>query len=317
LACYPREHRDAYGDEMLGVLLAAADPGRTRPTLVETLDLLRGALRYRLHRGSRETAGRPWRQVVSAVTVIILFTGLAAGCSSLVRMIRLSRRTDLPQLDLPEHLDPTNPQIWLALAYWLVILVVAIAVSRRAAAALAWAATAYGVTGLVFYPAAVWPQSLSEFVVLALLLSFGAHRRLRSLGWHRLALLAGFGVLIVFRTPGSADPFVGLVPLPLAVATFACSALLLRRGASRRQQVFAVVAPLVIILQPRDWSPLVDPAGATPTSASVALAQFVLLLVVPVATFVAAAVLVRRAGQRVDGGGATESRAAGRSGHTF
>lgn len=51
LACYPRDHRARHQEEMLGVLLAAARPGRRHPDLAELADLLRGALRMHARRG--------------------------------------------------------------------------------------------------------------------------------------------------------------------------------------------------------------------------------------------------------------------------
>ncbi|MBA9006296.1 hypothetical protein [Thermomonospora cellulosilytica] len=47
LRWYPRDHRGDHEEEMLDVLLAAARPGRTRPTLQEAVDLVRGGLRNR------------------------------------------------------------------------------------------------------------------------------------------------------------------------------------------------------------------------------------------------------------------------------
>lgn len=48
---YPRDHRARHQEEMLGVLLAAARPGRRHPDLAELADLLRGALRMHARRG--------------------------------------------------------------------------------------------------------------------------------------------------------------------------------------------------------------------------------------------------------------------------
>jgi hypothetical protein len=44
LRLYPRSYREQYGEDLLGVLMAGASPGRSRPRLMETLDLLHGAL---------------------------------------------------------------------------------------------------------------------------------------------------------------------------------------------------------------------------------------------------------------------------------
>jgi hypothetical protein len=48
LAWYPADYRSTYGDEMLGVLMAAAPLGRDRPGMAETLNLVGSGLRARL-----------------------------------------------------------------------------------------------------------------------------------------------------------------------------------------------------------------------------------------------------------------------------
>ena len=48
LAVYPAAHRARYGEEMLGVLMTAARPGRRRPDPGEAVSLLLGGLRARL-----------------------------------------------------------------------------------------------------------------------------------------------------------------------------------------------------------------------------------------------------------------------------
>jgi hypothetical protein len=60
LRWYPADHRRAHEDEMLGVLLAAAAPTRTRPAVRDALGLALGGLGVRLRRapGVRAEAGR-------------------------------------------------------------------------------------------------------------------------------------------------------------------------------------------------------------------------------------------------------------------
>ncbi|MEJ3749423.1 hypothetical protein WEI85_39950 [Actinomycetes bacterium KLBMP 9797] len=55
LLAYPRAYRRARGDELLGALLDAAPPGRTRPTAREVADLIRHGLRTRLGRPASRT----------------------------------------------------------------------------------------------------------------------------------------------------------------------------------------------------------------------------------------------------------------------
>jgi hypothetical protein len=48
VACYPRSFRRQNAEEIIVVLLATADDGQRRPSLAETADLLRGAMRAHL-----------------------------------------------------------------------------------------------------------------------------------------------------------------------------------------------------------------------------------------------------------------------------
>jgi hypothetical protein len=47
LWAYPRSYRHAHGDDLLTTLMDAAEPGRSRPTRADVVDLARGALRQR------------------------------------------------------------------------------------------------------------------------------------------------------------------------------------------------------------------------------------------------------------------------------
>jgi hypothetical protein len=48
MLAYPRDFRSRRGDELLGMLVDAAPPGRTRPTAADAADLLWAGLRQRL-----------------------------------------------------------------------------------------------------------------------------------------------------------------------------------------------------------------------------------------------------------------------------
>ena len=48
LAWYPAQHRNAHGDEMIGVLLASARDGQRRPRRSDALDLALGGMRIRI-----------------------------------------------------------------------------------------------------------------------------------------------------------------------------------------------------------------------------------------------------------------------------
>ena len=90
LAWYPPEHRRAYGEEMIGVLLAAASGGSGRPGLAGSFDLIRCGLRARLLAGWRKVTGAGWPDALAlcsvAVPIILLATSLRSGrisCTSI------------------------------------------------------------------------------------------------------------------------------------------------------------------------------------------------------------------------------------------
>jgi hypothetical protein len=77
LAWYPRAYRRENGEEILAVLLACARNGQQRPGLVESADLIKGAMRSRLW-----PAGRPPRTV--QIAVWLMCAGVAAKVAYLI-----------------------------------------------------------------------------------------------------------------------------------------------------------------------------------------------------------------------------------------
>jgi hypothetical protein len=70
LAWYPKEHRALHEEEMVVVLLAAAAPGRDRPSARETFDLLRGAFAIRLRRAVGPVSRRHWRAAFNLAALL-------------------------------------------------------------------------------------------------------------------------------------------------------------------------------------------------------------------------------------------------------
>lgn len=71
LTWYPAEHRRAYGEEMIGVLLASAPDGRRHPRLADLADLVKGGLLARLRPvvgGSPDVGWRWLRQPTPSST---------------------------------------------------------------------------------------------------------------------------------------------------------------------------------------------------------------------------------------------------------
>jgi hypothetical protein len=76
LRAYPRSYRRAQGDDILATLMDAAEPGRSRPTRADVVDLARGALRqrFRLPMGVFP--------VVAAVLAALVLGAIGAASSS-------------------------------------------------------------------------------------------------------------------------------------------------------------------------------------------------------------------------------------------
>lgn len=77
LRWYPQAHRAVHEEEMLGVLMAGAEPGRTRPKVAESADLIRGAVRIRLRHAFGPESAPSWR---SAFTLAGLVATLVLAC---------------------------------------------------------------------------------------------------------------------------------------------------------------------------------------------------------------------------------------------
>lgn len=71
LAWYPAGHRRAYGEEMIGVLLAAAPYGASRPGPASAFDLIRGGLRARIRAGWRWLADPDWADALAVCSVAV------------------------------------------------------------------------------------------------------------------------------------------------------------------------------------------------------------------------------------------------------
>jgi hypothetical protein len=149
LRCYPADHRAAHGDEMIGVLLAAAEPGRDRPGLRESADLLAGAARIRLRLGRALSDRNGWRDALAVFSlagpVLVLASSLLGWLTGLIWSI-LGHTGGLT-LDLGfangayENLESAHPVIatmmWLLLTGQAIVAVLALAGLRRCATAAA------------------------------------------------------------------------------------------------------------------------------------------------------------------------------------
>lgn len=82
LAWYPRDHRAAHEDEMIGVLLASAKPGQTRPTAADRADLLWGGLKLHTRRAFGRPSAPAWRDALAVAGVVGALTFLVQKATS-------------------------------------------------------------------------------------------------------------------------------------------------------------------------------------------------------------------------------------------
>ena len=137
LAAYPVAYRLEYEEEMVGVLMAGAEPDRRRPGLRERADLLGGAIKVRLR--NRPSLGGllrddDWRRALRAIQLL----GAIALLCGFVRRVVLTVLPGGPGLDQVIW----TPAWFLHPAAWLIVTVVALIGLRRVTAVAATAAAA-------------------------------------------------------------------------------------------------------------------------------------------------------------------------------
>jgi hypothetical protein len=123
MVVYPWRHRREYEEEMVGVLLAAAEPGQRRPSVQDRVDLLVNALAVRLRGWVGDLGDDGWRRAASAVQLV----------GALFLLVNGLRRV-LPGLTLyfgVEVLEFARP------AVWAIVLTLALVGLRRVATGVA------------------------------------------------------------------------------------------------------------------------------------------------------------------------------------
>ncbi|MEV4471813.1 hypothetical protein ACFFR3_17785 [Nonomuraea salmonea] len=192
LACYPHDHRARHEAEMVGVLLAGARPGQTRPDLADVADLLRGAVRVHVRRAFGPDSASAWRDGLAvAVGLWPLLMAVAEMATVSLRFAE-SLRWGTAFLAEPRS-------IWLLTAPALIAALPALAVlsGRRRIAVL-------GVVAFALYQAGPIPVAelsldrllfpnygllvLAETVALAIAFMPATHRALRMVPRHALLL---------------------------------------------------------------------------------------------------------------------------------
>ncbi|WP_446215049.1 hypothetical protein [Micromonospora sp. IBHARD004] len=326
LAVYPWEHRRAYEEEMLAVLLADARPGQRRPTAADTANLIGAGLRARLRVSARGFTEPAWADAAAVTGLVVALALFALAAKALVDQL-------MPDPSLPPPLRSVGPDLvdWARVAGWAGIAVAALVGPRWLAAGLAWAAVAAWAV-LVGPQAADNPayvvDTLPQFalaMVAAAALTVPAPRRravavlgVRRLAAVLLAVLAAASVLetarltapgfpelrpgdsytsyVLYDLEAGSEVVLWLYVAGLAVAALVVLVSLVGLAPEIRRRVAVMLAPvaalaLVIDSALAGWAVSTVHMGHT---IPLVPAQWAMLVLVPAVTFLAGVLLVRR-----------------------
>ncbi len=154
LRWYPAEHRAVHQEEMLGVLMAGAEPGRSRPGLAESADLLAGAARIRLRPGRALSGGPGWRDALAvysiAAPLLVLICVLTGWLAAGLEPTRIGPGGLMMMLTGSGSAPLATAATWVATGGQVLVAVLALLGLRRwAAAAAAVSALYLGITAVL------------------------------------------------------------------------------------------------------------------------------------------------------------------------
>jgi hypothetical protein len=243
LAFYPREHRLMYGEEMIAVLMAGAEPGQRRPSLAECADLAMAAVAVRLRRALGAAPDPAWRRAAYTALLAGAFALLAISVHRVILDLVVYARY---QVEFPA--DSLAPALgdWLRPALWGLVIAAALIRLRRTTALLAVAALAAEVIRV-----AAWYAGSPSYVLQAAWLLTGAavvtviaawlirgEALARSTGW---VLLPMAGVLLV-----GSGVLESLQPLPADGVSFSMF-MIFGRAYIVRPSLLILVLPVVLV----------------------------------------------------------------------
>ncbi|MEU8327467.1 hypothetical protein [Micromonospora sp. NPDC048839] len=323
LAVYPWEHRRAYEDEMLAVLLAGARPGQRRPAAADVRNLVGAGLRARLRVSARGFTEPVWADAAAVTGLLVSLVLFALAGKSLLD--QLLRDPSLPPRFGPGGVDLVD---WLRVAGWAGVCVAALVGWRWLAAGLAWA-------GVLGWAALVAPQAADDLTYVvdtlpqvalavvagaALTLSVPRHRIVALLGVRRLTALllapivmvvlleinrlnrptfdpvSGTSYQVLYGIEATSELVVWLYVAALAAAALAMLVALAGLDSGVRRRIVVMLLPVAALALVID-SALAGWATSTMNMAHViplVPAQWAMLVLVPPVTFLVGALLVQR-----------------------
>ncbi|MEX2558243.1 MAG: hypothetical protein WEB06_21745 [Actinomycetota bacterium] len=306
LALYPRDHRAAHEEEMIGVLLAVAKPGQRWPGIRDTADVLRGALLIRLRRARPERLGREWSDALAIVSVlasVLMCVGLGSFAGGFL------------VLNVIEHSGSWN-SVYVVLGVvvlaWPAVLFLALVGLRRTSVTAAWVVAVLGALGAGEMQE--W-AGLGLLAALALTWSPGPARGVALLGRSRvIAYLVGAAALVAVFAYGVSDD-VELRPSWItareAWVAFCLGVLLVARVAFRFNTAWArrvsllLALPLTAIVvaifrNSNLWSPQQLGDVTFGNHSLLHLIETSTQIAVPVAVLLAIVIFNRRAKRRIE-----------------
>ncbi|MFY1689883.1 hypothetical protein [Plantactinospora sp. WMMB782] len=309
LGCYPWEHRRAYEEEMLGVLLADSRPGQRWPAPADAANLALTAIRTRLGHAGRAAVDRSWSEAAASVGLLTAVLLCYLHALPLVRQVAWA----FGRTASTEIIWYPDPALWTRAGLWTLTVLAVLAGPRRLPPLLAWPAVLVEVVALPFRyvdePVTVLRMLTQTLlgVLCAVALTVPAPRRaaVTVLGRTRLLVIGGGTVLLLavggtesyLSNPWEVDPTVQvpislLGPAGVLVIAFAVWGV----PAPVRRRMMALLAPLAAVLLTvrlglSGWEysnqHMGHPVYLQP-------AQWVLLALVPLATLILGFVAVRR-----------------------
>jgi hypothetical protein len=189
LIVFPAGHRREYGDEMIGVLMAATPQGRRRPRLADALDLVIGGLRARFRAFGAGLSDASWPDALAVGSVALPLTLLTALAVNYVWNL-------VPAFDLADLSDFYLPSLALALPPLIALRY------RRTATVVALAAAAW-FWFLLLGQLTIWIDGLEASYCVALLVqvialaaSPGPRRAAAVMTWKTWPVLCAAGLAI-------------------------------------------------------------------------------------------------------------------------